>query len=1157
MIWEYFIWFAIGVGTFIGIYSLRSKEEARWQSAYWFIYGLLGIGIVINQDYGVLSCLILLSKALRLTIRALFCIPNDEKPLVLGILVAVILSFFYAYSEYALYLIFTYLVIDTYFLIRMVDGLFRVKGVQWWGNAGKRITWLKLFIFMSALLMLLIASNIGDDYAKYVSAVYGLIALLGISKYTAPDGLKPVVSKEKYVKSRLDVQEKHHILVAIDRLIGIEKVHLHSDVSLKSMSKQIGTSSHILSQVLNESKGMSFFEFIAYHRIQSAKKLLKNEQYHHYKIEEIAERVGYLSKSSFNTSFKKITGKTPSEFREDSVRTYKNERREHRGISQTRESTRTFEEIKNAFGMLTNFFKIYLRNQFRNPVFSLINTLGLIIGLACCMLIGIYLDHELSYDQFHEDAGDIYRLVWMSDNGQTRTQHPLSTSLVEDFAQVQSAVSLSPIYGAGLTLQRIYVRNPANNIMFQEPDAFFADSTFFDVFDFELLSGDPATALNGVGHIVISEKLSSKYFGDENPLGKFIELVEFDLKGVVTGVMQTPPRNSHFHPQLMVSYMTVKSVNPNNPWFSWDDPGHFNYIKLTKGASAKEIERAIPDWLQNYRELDDEDLEEMRSKRSYLALQPLTSIHLHSNLRWELESNGNIAFVYLLFATIIFILIICSVNYINLTTARTIERSKEVGVRRILGADKGRVSLQFILEAIVTCVFACMIAWVVSYAFYHQFIELMGVSVPISILGNFKFLGISLLLAILIGLFTGIYPSIIVSRVVPVQILKGKFVNHTQGKNFRRSLVVVQFIVAAIMIFGSVVVYDQIRYMEEKELGFDADQMVVMKMHSSREINRVETLKQRLEEVSGVLKTGAISNLPGSQFDQNSIYLASNPDERVSCSELRVDFDALELLGLELNRGRWFQSGITQDSAGSSFIVNETALSLLNLGEETDENIIWDEEGGERKGKIVGVVKDFHYKSLHKEIRPLIIHVNPEALNYVLIKISGVNPSKTLSQIEEVHDLFDNTFDFDWFFLDQQIHDQYHAERQLLTIFRLFTLIALALSALGLLGLAYLVITQRTQEIGIRRVLGASMKEVLWMENRTFLKAAGLSLVIALPSAFLFMQIWLMRFSYRVSVGFSPIMLTIFAILIITIVSVSLAVWKTVAKNSSVALRYE
>ncbi|MEM9324623.1 MAG: FtsX-like permease family protein [Bacteroidota bacterium] len=1144
------------LGLLIALIVL-SIRRGRWHlTSYWMGNVLFASSVwwMTALPDGMIAVLVI--WALQWYVQGFFQQPFSLKRLVSVNLPAIFLMIAaIAFERFGNYLVPMGMLWSFVALLTVIHKVYSRKGINALGRSGPRILWINLATLHVGLMAIFVGYQVSPG-------VYGPLTITWLAYsiwHFARDGAFAYFdSAAKYTKSTLDVKEKARLLAELDALLQAPDYFFRPDSSLQGLAKLLRTNTHRLSQLLNESKGQSFFELQAQVRMQKAKALLADPDTSHLKIEEIGNQVGYASKSSFNTTFKKTVGRTPSAYRDQQVRSYKVERSEARVERDSLGVLDTFEWIQNSSVMFTNFFKVYFRTQRRNVLFSAINLIGLITGLCSALFIIVYLQHELSYDTFHQRSQDIYRVIWQSDNPQTRTPHPAAQALVRDFPEVERGVSLSPVYGSGLTLQSIYMRNPLNDRMFREPDVFSADSTFFDVFGFELLMGEPRRVLDDVGEIVITASLARKYFGDESPLGKLLEFVEYGFSGVVSGVMRDAPPASHFHPQVLISYISRKSMDPDSEWWTWADFGHFNYVKLHPDANPKGVEAAMIDWLPKYVDFSEEGLASLKQREHFLELQAIEDIHLHSDIRWELEANGNIVFVQILAASLVFLIVIVAINFINLTTVRAFERTKEVGVRRSLGAAKQAISLQFLMESVVTSCLALGCAFLLAVLLFPGFSGISGLPVSSNALWHPMVIGLAIAVALVIGLVTGIYPSVALVGMPAVQMLKGRYTPRTSTGRIQRTLVLIQFSVSAIMIFGSIVVLAQVKFMESKDLGFDSDQVLVMEIHDRAEMRRLEALKTEVLKIPGVIDAAGISNLPGQQFNQNPVFPVGDSHSEISFAEVMLDFGTLQLLGLDLIDGRWLDPSMGTDTLGTSFIVNEAAMQQLQLEDPFDTPIRWVTEGDGFVGKIVGVVEDFHYKSLHRSIQPLIMHINPRDMNYLMLKVSGgTNLSQVIARLEEVHAAFDQRFDLDYFFLDTVLDDQYRAERRALDIFQIFTLLAIIMAALGLLGMAFLVITQRTKEIGIRKVIGATPVNIWWMELRPFLLIVGMALLVGLPVSYLIMDSWLSGFAYRVTLNWSAFAASAIILLVVAVLTVSGAVIRTIIRNPSKSLRYE
>lgn len=1153
------IFLYLSAGLFISLFfgTIREKRwelTALWSAMLFFV--AVKSPFWASEDSVNLILLFLLIKAFHYHVLFFFEQQIERRrSLINAIPQALVLVLGFFITSYGVIILSLLFVIELFLVFRKLSDLFRKKGITWFGKTGSRINWLQFVLTIFLILFALQWIEASSFWEAITLSIFGGLSAWHFSK---ANSFLPIVSVEKYAKSSLETSEKALLLAALDKELSQGEYLLGPDASLNGLAKILSTNGHKLSQLLNESKGSTYFELMASHRVKVAKKYLSDPKYDHFKIEEIAYKVGYASKSSFNTVFKKIARSTPSDYRSHTVRFDKVERLLDKENTRYMGYADTFELLFKSNVMISNFFKVYFRTQLRNKVFSAFNLLGLVLGVCSILLISVYIKHELSYDEFHEDADDLYRVIWRSGNPQTRTPHPLAQAMNTDFTQVKSAVSISPVYGPGLTLQEFYVKNPETNIMSKEADIFLVDSTFFDVFDFKLIIGDKNKVLRGVGDLVISQEMAEKYFADQNPLGKSLELTEFGLRGEVVGVMENVPSNSHFHPQMLAAYVTLKSLQPDGGWWQWGDYGHFNYFKLAKGADPIALENAIPNWITNHVDLREEQITSMKIKEDFYQLQKVTDIHLQSDVRWELEPNSDVTYLYVLIAAIIFLVIIVSINFINLSTARAFERNKEVGIRRTLGAQKVAISFQFLFESLFTCALAFAIGLLLAISTFSYFMQLAGVTMPLANLLDGSVLMFGILMTLFIGFVSGIYPSLMIARVKPVQVLKGKFTSQKRGGNVRKTLMSIQFIVSSVMICSALILLNQIKFMEDKELGFDESQTLIVDLHDDQEVSKLSTIKSEFLKVPGVLAVGGISNVPGGQFDQNVVFLEEVPEEPVDCSELRVDFDALPLLGLDLLEGRWFDRSYAQDSSGNSFLLNRQAINNLNIDNPIGKKVIWNEEEAPRPGHIVGVIDDFNFQSLHASIKPIVINIDPDNLNYLLVKVDGqADFQAILESLRTVHHTFDDQFSFDYQFLDQLLFEQYEAERRALNIFNLFTVLALILAGFGLLGLAYLIITQRTREIGIRKVIGARSIDILVMENLSFLKVIGVALIIGLPIASYIMQHWLESFAYRISLTPTPFVITVLIVLAVAIGSVTLAVVRTVLRNPSDALRYE
>jgi putative ABC transport system permease protein len=1035
------------------------------------------------------------------------------------------------------------------------------RGFHWFQNPGSRLVWLRNFISLNAIFILLATITLGKIESYYFAFfMLGIVGYIYKQSISESAFLSPLPLGKKYKKSTLTPYHKAAILERLDLLITRDKFYLESEVSLSALAQSLKTTTHHLSQVLNESKGLSFQELISQYRVKEAKLILKDPANDQTKIEHIAVMVGYNSKSAFNTAFKKYTNLTPTDFRETKgVLTYREEQLPDRKslVSYTFDRSSYHVSFFNLrLDMISNFLKVFIRSIFRNKIYSAINLLGLVIAFSGSLLIYLYLSNQLTYDQEIKDYEQIYRVAWDSGNPQTRTPHPMAQAMVTDFPSVVAATTLSPWYGAGLNKQSIRVKNVKTNILFEEPDFYFADSTFLDVFDLEVVTGDK-DALRKPWNIVITEELARKYFGTENPIGQ--ELTVNDMPVAVAAVLKGMPDKSHFHFSAILSYVTLKAINPQNPWLTWDDFGHFNYIKTTPQLEYKALESSIPKWVSGYLDWDESQLASLSENNEKFVLQPIKDIHLKSNLRWELEQNGNMTYIYILRATMFFLLLIGAINYINLTTAKSTERAKEIGIRKTIGAYSGNLVVQFYLEALLFCFVSLVLAFGLGSVLLEPFNHITGSTLSTTQLYSFDVLGKALIACGIITLLAGAYPATILSAFVPSQVLKGSFSSSDKGVRLRGILVVAQFAISAILIIASLIVLNQLNYMKTKELGFDKEAVISIRIFPSVEvggidINKVNTLKTEFMRLAGVQHVASMSNLPGSQFDQNKLSLTNKPEESIDISELYVDFEATQTLGLSIVSGRSFDPSFAADSAGLNFLINQTAATQLDA--TVGDKVIWDRESG-MQGNVIGIVQDFHFQSLHDKIRPLMIVADPFFINHLIIKLDGRQFQQTLSQMETVYGSMESEFAFEYKFLDQELAAMYDSEVRILNVFSIFSGLALFLACLGLLGMVITILNQKVKEVGIRKILGASNGQIIQMVLAKFTRLIAIALVIGLPVGYILMQGWIAEFSYRAPFSLVPFLLVVISVIGMALLSISVVVMRIAKTDPVQALKYE
>lgn len=1046
------------------------------------------------------------------------------------------------------------------YLIRHLRKETILRGLNWFLNPGDRIGWFRNFLFLNlgSLFYFLIKSDLSP--LLLAGLIMLIISMVIYQVFKESTFLSPIPVGNKYKKSTLTPEIKSAILRRIESVM--EDFFLRDDASLSGLAKELKVSTHHLSQVLNESLMISFQDLMAKYRIRKACELLKEEANEQLKIENIAAMVGYNSKSAFNHAFKRKVGMTPSEYRSSKdVLTYREAPLSERKVPS---SANAFRDLNHVFNlkiksdMIQHFLKIFGRNVKRNGLFSFLNVLGLTIGFTCSILIYLFIADELSYDKALPASDRIYRIAWNNENPQTRTPHPMAQAMRNDFPEVEQAVSISPWYGPGLSKELVRVKNVASNVLFEEPDFFFADSTFLDVFQLQILQGDK-DALRKPWTLMITQSMATKYFGDSIAIGRELELNDMPI--AVSAVVEDMPEHSHFHFNAIIPYLTLKNINPEDSWMTWADFGHFNYVKLASDANAYLVSKKIEGWAGTYLDWWEERLPFLQEAGMGFVLQPIEDIHLKSHLRWELENNGNILYIYILTGTLAFLLLIAAINYVNLTTAKSIERAKEVGVRKTLGAVSQNLSLQFYLESIFFCAIAMLISFGLAYLMLGRFNALSGKAFELSHLIQTDFLFKAVALCAAVGLLAGIYPAIVLSAFRPTEVLKGKVTTSSHGVRLRSGLVILQFAISAILISGSLIINRQINFMKDKDLGFDEEAVISLNIPVSVELGdidleKVRTVQQQIESVNGVVGTTLISNLPGGQFNQHAYYLKADPESRVDASEVMVDFDFEKVLGIEVIQGRCFDPSFPTDTV-NNFIINEIAREQLNLEDPVGAKLVWVGNDEEIEGTIIGVVNDFHYRSMHESIQPLVMSARPYGAGHILVKAEGKSFSRIVEQIEPMHAQLESEVPFEYTFLDEELATLYKQEERTLSIFSVFSLIALVLASLGLLGMAIAILNQRIKEVGMRKILGATSAQIMRMILGQFARLVLIAAVIGLPVSYLLMQTWVTEFSYRAPFGVMPFVWALLVLLSVAMLSVISAVSKITFSNPVDALKYE
>ncbi len=793
------------------------------------------------------------------------------------------------------------------------------------------------------------------------------------------------------------------------------------------------------------------------------------------------------------------------------------------------------------FEMMKNHLKIALRNMQRHRGFAFINIFGLSVGMACCLMIFLFVRDELSFEKFHKNSGRIYRTIvdeYVDGKWEHNVGSPdlLGPALEKEFPEVLSYVRLfNPnwIDKWSVSLGKKY---------FYEDHLFFADPTIFKVFTFPLLRGNPETALKDPNTIVITDTMAQKYFGKEDPIGKVLRINDaVDLQ--ITGVAKNAPKNTHFRFDLLASFDSMPYKWALNTWRTLQ---FYTYVLLNKEYDQNQLDEKLSPFLKKHFG---------QQTNMQLHFQPIEDIHLHSRYYNQdmALNNSDISYVYVLSTIAVFILSIACINFMNLSTARSAHRAREVGVRKIIGAFRGQLIKQFLGESFLFSFTAAVVSVFLIGFFLPTFNSLSGKDIAFNA-HNILYIGGFLACAILIsGFISGSYPSLFFSSFQPMKILKGAFSTGHKGVLFRRALVTLQFTISVCLIIGTFIVYEQITYCLNKNLGFDKEHVLVIPLRCSSVQTKYESFRKALLQIPSVVSVAGSSTVPGRPVGERGMFPEGN--SWYPRNSMFIDFDFIPTFGMEIKEGRNFSREFPTD-VDDAYIVNEAAVKNFGWEDPIGKKIIWAGDKN-KKGFVIGVVKDFHYTSFHQKIEPLVLHMTPGVGSFASIRMKSENILSTMSHIKNKWQEFNPGHPFDYFFLDDQYDRLYRSEEKMGRVFRSFTLLALFISCLGLFGLSSYVLEKRTKEIGIRKILGASVSRIIVMVSKEFSKWILLANVIAWPIAYYSMNLWLENFSYRIEISIWMFLLSTLIVMVLSLFTVSYQSIKTTLANPANSLRYE
>ena len=803
-----------------------------------------------------------------------------------------------------------------------------------------------------------------------------------------------------------------------------------------------------------------------------------------------------------------------------------------------------------------NYFKIAVRNLFKRKWFSAINILGLAIGISTCLLIMLFIQNQLSYDRYNEKADRIVRVLFKGKmNGgeikEANVMPPVALTFKKDFPEVLDATRIRS-YGTP--------RISYGNKTFKENNFAFVDSNFFRVFTIPLIKGNATTALLEPNTVVISNNVAKKYFGTEDPIGKVLLFKDNNAALKVTGVFEEVPVNSHFHFDLFASMTGLAEAREQ----TWMSSNYYTYLVLPKGYDYKKLEAKLPEEIDKYigpqlEKAMGVTMSQFKQGGNNIgfALQPLTDIHLHSDQTGDMEPHGDIQYVYIFSVVAVFMLLIACINFMNLSTASASKRSKEVGIRKVMGSAKEQLVWQFLIESLLLTVVAMIIALLLVYLALPLFNDIAGQDLTIKLKNNLWIIPALIGFVLFTGLLSGSYPAFFLSSFNPITVLKGSFTSGKKSIGLRSGLVVFQFFISISLIIGTVVVLKQLSYIQHKQLGYDKNQVLVVEETYWLGKNQ-EVFKQQLLADPQVLNVSSSGYLPAGSSNGNNFLVSPDENSSQLIHTLRydIDYNYIPTLGMKIVAGRNFSKEYGSDSTG--IIINETAAKIFGWGQNAIGHTLsyMNNEGRKITYNVIGIVKNFHFKSLHELITPLVMVIGNDN-NNIIVKVKTKDITVLLNSIKRKWNDLKAESPFTYSFLDDRFNKTYKAEKNIGRILGIFAGLTIFVACLGLFGLATFTAERRTKEIGIRKVLGADVKGIVSLLSKDFLKLVFVAFLFASPVAWFIMNKWLQDFAYRIQISWWIFLIAAIGSLLIALLTVGLRAVQAAVSNPVKSLRTE
>ncbi len=817
--------------------------------------------------------------------------------------------------------------------------------------------------------------------------------------------------------------------------------------------------------------------------------------------------------------------------------------------------------------MFRNYVKIAWRNLMKDRLFSFINILGLCVGLTCCMLITLYIINETSYDSYQKHAGQIYQLgteFVKLGNFQKLPNTPaaMGEMMKKEFPEIEQTARLAPLYSEDKTLLQ-YNGEKGSVKSFYETRGFCADSTFFRMFTYHFIEGDPATALNNNNTIVLSDEIAHKIFGSQSALFKVIHVSSSsngDHDFVVTGVFKPINKPSHIDGRFFMSMMggSVEDMIKMQGANLVNNNVFITYLQLKPGTDPSRLQARFPLFMEKFAGKD------MKANGFYKNqfLVPLGKIHLDEDVRNNITPGGSVTYLYILGSIALFILLIACINFMNLTTAKSSRRSTEVGIRKVLGAERKSLIIQFLGESVLLNLLALALAFALTALFLPAFNSMAGKHLSIAISNHIGLLGAFVGVALVTGLIAGSYPAFYLSCFKPVRVLKGRYSSSFSAQGLRKGLVIFQFIISVMLIVSAVVIAKQMKFLRSANLGFEKNQQIVIPLRSYHAKKMYASFRDELLKQSGVTRVGASLYYPGILNVADNLFYTDGGNMNLA-KDIKMNYidpGFLQTLEIHPVAGRIFSYNYMEDTSGA-IVLNETAVKTLGFRdarEAVNKNLHFTYNDSIYNFNIIGVVKDFHYEDLHVPIGPYGFELNtPPLFNYLVVHVASPDMNTAIHSLQESWNRLNPNEPFDYSFLDQDFQKNYEAENRLAAIVGSFTLIAILISCLGLFGLATFSAEQRIKEIGIRKVLGASVENIIGLLSRQFLKLVIIAIIMAIPLAWIIMNKWLQNFAYRIHITWGVFAITALLALFIALATMSFQAIRAAIANPVRSLKVE